>query len=917
MPRRHRIRLSVALTHTIAVGALLVSGAGLVALAGPAGAASFTVNDLGDGPDVTPGNGVCETATGNHHCTLRAALGEAGATAAADSITVPAGTIAVGSALVVAGPVTVTGAGTVLDGGHTNTLFRVTGGTVGLRHLVLQNGDGGSAGGGLQVASGGTADLRDSVVRNNFAFTGGGGIFVEGGGTLAMVRTSVVDNDATGAFGGGLLNQGDAAVRDSLFAGNDSNRVGGVANSGNLQLLNVTISGNTVHTPTAGVGGLLNNGFAFLNNVTVTDNTGKGNNAGSFRGGGIQTTSAATTAMDNSIVAGNHGAGGPADCSGSFSSDSRYDLIGDATACGLPSTTTWVVGADPLLGPLTTNGGPTRTHLPGSTSPVVDAASPAQAGGPASDACEANDQRGVQRLACDMGAVERFVAVPSTIVVDATDDQPDARPGNATCQVAGGGCTLRAAVQEANALPGPQTLSVPPGTYVLDQLSSDEGGADPAAAGDLDLTDDVVLRGAGRTLTVVDGGGISRVFDVHPGVTADLRTLTVRHGTDDAGGDILVSSAHLVLSDATVSMGVSHTSGGGIATQGLDEVLEVHRSTISGNTAEFGDGGGIDAEGTMRIVDSLVSGNHASFGGGGLYLTGDAQVRRTTVRGNSTGPGALSAGGGISARGLLLEQSAVSGNTSGSHGGGVYGTGTLRNSTISGNTATEGGGVSTSGTLSLVHVTVAGNSASAGGTGTLVFGSSAALTLRDTILYDPGSGPECSTLTPTSLGSNIARDGSCGLTSAGDRPSTDPALGPLTDNGGPTMTRLPLPTSAAVNHGVSAGLTVDQRGVPRPQAGGFDIGAVEGSGTATSRTSCVVTATRPGPPAQQDVTVRDTNGIASIAAVHVVNGTVHIPSFPVGTTAPVVLTATKTDQSRPTSWTFQVTDQLGNVWPCD
>jgi hypothetical protein len=66
------------------------------------------------------------------------------------------------------------------------------------------------------------------------------------------------------------------------------------------------------------------------------------------------------------------------------------------------------------------------------------------------------------------------------------------------------------------------------------------------------------------------------------------------------------------------------------------------------------------------------------------------------------------------------------------------------------------------------------------------------------------------------------------FTNAGDKNNTDPKLGPLADNGGPTLTHLPLPGSPLIDGGQCiVGLTTDQRGVARPQGGACDVGAVE------------------------------------------------------------------------------------------
>ena len=93
----------------------------------------------------------------------------------------------------------------------------------------------------------------------------------------------------------------------------------------------------------------------------------------------------------------------------------------------------------------------------------MNAGAPYTPGGPAAGACEAHDQRGVVRLRCDIGALEREVPVPATITVTSTVDQPDAVPGDGICATGGGACTLRAAIQEANRLPGAQNVALPAG----------------------------------------------------------------------------------------------------------------------------------------------------------------------------------------------------------------------------------------------------------------------------------------------------------------------------------------------------------------------------------------------------------------------------------------------------------------------
>src|SRR5438094_10032224 len=116
----------------------------------------------------------------------------------------------------------------------------------------------------------------------------------------------------------------------------------------------------------------------------------------------------------------------------------------------------------------------------------------------------------------------------ATFNVTSTIDAVEASPGDGICASAGSQCTLRAAVQEANALPGADTIMLPAGTYVLTVGGASARCEDAAAKGDLDITDDVTIIGAGAPITIIDGNGIDRVFDV--AAQANIRGVTIRNG---------------------------------------------------------------------------------------------------------------------------------------------------------------------------------------------------------------------------------------------------------------------------------------------------------------------------------------------------------------------------------------------------
>ena len=179
-------------------------------------------------------------------------------------------------------------------------------------------------------------------------------------------------------------------------------------------------------------------------------------------------------------------------------------------------------------------------------------------------------------------------------------------------------------------------------------------------------------------------------------------------------------------------------------------------------------------------------------------------------------------------------------------GGGVYNSGALTvvNSTITENSANAfgkfsaggGGGVeNSSGTVSISNSTVSGNGASGSilGVGAGINGPA---TVQNSIISS-NTGENCSG-TITSNGYNLSSDRTCNFNNTGDLNSTDPKLGPLQNNGGPTQTQALLSGSPAIDAGNPSGCTdgqghllkTDQRGRPRPDkedTGGCDMGAFE------------------------------------------------------------------------------------------
>ncbi|MGE0641146.1 MAG: choice-of-anchor Q domain-containing protein [Thermoanaerobaculia bacterium] len=332
----------------------------------------------------------------------------------------------------------------------------------------------GGDGGAIQVASGATlvADLDEFVSNQagegSFSSTpppgstagaGGRGGSLANEGSATLTRCTIRDSgaggggdpNANGGGGGAIANLSGGVLRldESTLSGNLSGDGGsfmsffgqdgpggGILCVGDCSLNNVTISGNGIGTSgggSANVGGgiAVSGGTTRLRNVTVTANTANGN------GGGIARSSG-TIRTRNSLFSGNAGAGSNDDC---FTAampgivSEGHNLLRVNNGCDSSFSGTDLEGTigtplEPLLGVLDDNGGPTRTHALGSSSPAIDGGDPAGclAWNGSGDVAMAADQRGFPRPTdgdgdtlpdCDIGAYEAaaIAPVPHDLVV--------------------------------------------------------------------------------------------------------------------------------------------------------------------------------------------------------------------------------------------------------------------------------------------------------------------------------------------------------------------------------------------------------------------------------------------------------------------------------------------------------------------
>ena len=378
--------------------------------------------------------------------------------------------------------------------------------------------------------------------------------------------------------------------------------------------------------------------------------------------------------------------------------------------------------------------------------------------------------------------------------VDSTADSVDADVSDGICADAAGNCSLRAAVQQANAWPGSDDIVLPAGTFNLSLTGSD----DLAASGDLDILEDLTITGAGATATIIDGGAQHRLFQIFGGSTVTLADMTLQNGRSDDSGGAIASEGRLTLRDMVLrnnSTLLPTLGGGAIYSSGLNGSLALERVTVENNSTAAS-GGAIDIiNGSLSIMDSRLSGNSAAFNGGALSINGgtSAAISNSTLSGNSaTGSGGINGLGGaiFNFTTLTIDNSTLSGNSA-LFGGAIYdegsksasspisGTLTINHSTISGNTASatatnSGGGVFISNLAVFNHTTVTRNSAALSGGGIAMDTAGTSqnqgfLDLQASIVANQASGGDCSGgANITSKGFNLDSDNSCNLGDATD-----------------------------------------------------------------------------------------------------------------------------------------------------
>jgi hypothetical protein len=505
----------------------------------------------------------------------------------------------------------------------------------------------------FEIGASVNATISDLTITNGSSsgLGDGGGLYNRG--TISITGCAISGNSGSGADneGGGLFNATSSTMTltNCTLSGNSDNFGGAIYNVGTLTLTGSTVSGNTTGDHGAGI--YTAGGTTTITNSTITNNQASAVGGGIYSGGG-------TINLKNTIVALNTALSGDPDIFGNVSSQG-YNLIGNATGATITGTTTGnQLNANPNVGPLQDNGGPTKTHALLSGSPAID-------GGISGGAT--TDQRGFARPVDDPAIANASGGDGSDI--GAFEVQPDQLPGCAS---------LGHVVGNINDA-GPDSLraimaGVCSGTTIT--FAPSVRGTINLTSGELLINKSLIITGPGANLLTIQrsptAGTNFRIFHINGNFNASISGLTIAKGFSpgNLGGGISNDNGTLTLDSVTVS-GNTADIGAGIYTARAATISNstISENTVSGNIAGDGGGGIYNQGGTLNLINSTLSGNVAQIpsggggqGGGIRNNLGTVSIMSTTIAGNSADQG-----GGIyhnNGGGITFQNSIIAQNTS-------------------------------------------------------------------------------------------------------------------------------------------------------------------------------------------------------------------------------------------------------------
>jgi len=204
------------------------------------------------------------------------------------------------------------------------------------------------------------------------------------------------------------------------------------------------------------------------------------------------------------------------------------------------------------------------------------------------DLTSSTEKGGDWELEYSTGSIETSVAISSqtqsswsgvlaSFSVNTTADTADANPGDGLAQDGSANTSLRAAIEEANALAGADDVTLGMGTFTL-------------SAGELLITSDITITGAGVDQTFIDGATLDRIFNITSG-TVTISNLTIQNGSGTNGGGMYVGSAGNVTLTNVALINNAGSFGGAIYNDtGILTLIDV---TIDSNTVTASGGGAL------------------------------------------------------------------------------------------------------------------------------------------------------------------------------------------------------------------------------------------------------------------------------------------------------------------------------------
>jgi hypothetical protein len=784
--------------------------------------------------------------------TITYALGQSAATG--DVINVAAGTYPE-AVSVSAKEVTINGAGqasTTINAGGTAaaaksplTVAPGVGKVVTVSGVTLTGGYQPSFAGGVSILNG-ELRLNDSTVTGNTGGFGGGiGVFTNFNGSPKLTASNItVKSNTASVVGGGVFGSGALSITGSLIDANTAPQTQPAAgtpqySSGGGVFVFKTLAGDT---PTA-----------TLANTTVSNNKAYYGGGVTVLGGSTLTLSGTTALTKNAATANGGGA---------------Y-VSGTATlnGTGLDQNTAGFEGGGLFAGSLAPADAPVATLMGAS---LTQNTALIGGGGAVEKNATAHVAGGTFDANVGPGGGGLFVNTGGSAALSGGAELKNGRSGggngggiwNAGTLALDGvkltGNLATANAQNQNGLGGglytSTTTTTAKNVAFSGNTAAGGGGAAVATTGALDLRDSTF---SGDTGTVFGGG----LFAVGDATVANTTFTGERAGF--AGGAVEVvqlaasDTPSATLTDSPIADSSAATAGGGVAV-GKAGTVTLTRSDITGGKAVSGGALWVQEGATASLDRSDLTTNRADGGNGGAIIRGGTvTVADSEISGNTATPTSGNAntgfGGAVYSAStpaptgvhLTLDRVTAAQNTA-VGGSALLATNqtTVRDSTIADNTSTgTAGALYTAGAVLVRSSTVHGNAVGSGGAGGLA-NAGGTVAVAGSIVAGNGTRSCAGAIADGGYNLGDAGDPNCGFTAAAHDVSGAPKLEGLADNGGPTRTKAPMPSSPALEKippATTAGTdpvsgqpvvlcadgVTDQRGVARPQGPKCDIGSVE------------------------------------------------------------------------------------------